>query len=376
MVFRFVHTSDWHIARTYRHRFNSEQAALLRDARARIPERIGALALEQDARVVLVAGDVFDSAEVADDILHKLAASLARFSMVTWHFLPGNHDAAQPNGIWARFQRIASEANVVIHHEAGTAKLADGVELLAAPLHARAISHDPTAWMDERKSTQGTIRIGLAHGSVQGFGSEGDASVMIAADRARRAALDYLALGDWHGCREAGHSAWYSGTPEPDRFTDNDPGNALVVEIAGANQPPKVTKHRSAAYDWRRAALEGNPLRALIALEEQLAANGADISRCLLELTCSGHISLDDEMTLHEHIERLRQVTFHAEVDTARLTVTLPEDGDAGLSNDPILSGVSARLSDRAAADRPDRAIAHRALLMLADFARRQGDAG
>ena len=83
----------------------------------------------------------------------------------------------------------------------------------------------------------GALRIGLAHGSVQGFGSAGDANVPIDPARVKSAGLSYLALGDWHGTTRISDRAWYSGTPEPDGFRDNDPGNALIVRLDGAGPP-------------------------------------------------------------------------------------------------------------------------------------------
>ncbi len=40
-----------------------------------------------------------------------------------------------------------------------------------------------------------------------------------------------MALGDWHGRKQIGPRTWYSGTPEPDAFQDNDPGHALIVAL-------------------------------------------------------------------------------------------------------------------------------------------------
>jgi DNA repair exonuclease SbcCD nuclease subunit len=63
---------------------------------------------------------------------------------------------------------------------------------------------------------------------------------------------DYVALGDWHGTSEITPKAWYSGTPETDRFpkgADNDPGNILEV-VASRGLPPQVTKTRTSHLNW------------------------------------------------------------------------------------------------------------------------------
>ncbi len=104
--------------------------------------------------------------------------------------------------------------------------------------------------MDGVASPAGTLRIGLAHGSVQGFGSAGEANVPIDPARVKSAGLSYLALGDWHGTTRISDRAWYSGTPEPDGFRDNDPGNALVVRSTA-----RAPCRRSSA--WRRRTSRG-----------------------------------------------------------------------------------------------------------------------
>jgi len=368
MAFRFIHTGDWHLAKPFG-RFDAEKAPLLRNARAGIVDRVGELARQVGAGTVLVAGDVFDGSLVADNILRKLAVRLEQFSDLEWHFLPGNHDPATPNGVWQRFTRFAPGEHVVIHHTAGLRSLGDGVELLSAPLHARAIAHDPTAWMVDRVGAGGAIRIGLAHGAVQGFGSAGEASVLIAPDRAVSARLDYLALGDWHGVRQVGPRAWYAGTPEPDQFPENEPGYALSVQIAGDGSEPRVEQHWLGQYCWERHALSADLFAGLAALERNLG-DGDDATRMLLQIQLSGRVGLEEELELRSRIERLGDMTFHTEADFNDLEIATGATNVGGLA-DPLLSTVSERLTERMAGDDAEsREIAHRALILLAGFAR------
>ena len=68
------------------------------------------------------------------------------------------------------------------------------------------------------------MRIGVAHGGIKEFLERvaGDGERVhnaIPADRASRARLDYLALGDWHGRLRIDERTWYSGTPEATHFS-------------------------------------------------------------------------------------------------------------------------------------------------------------
>ena len=120
-------------------------------------------------------------------------------------------------------------------------------------------------WMDGVPSPAGALRIGLAHGSVQGFGSAGEANVPIDPARVKSAGLSYLALGDWHGTTRISDRAWYSGTPEPDGFRDNDPGNALIVRVDDAAAPNGRTRDDGTFHvaapraEGRQRSVAGSP---------------------------------------------------------------------------------------------------------------------
>lgn len=113
-----------------------------------------------------------------------------------------------------------------------------------------------TAWFD-REATAEKLRIGLAHGSVTDFdSSEEGAPSVIAPDRARRAGLSYLGLGDWHGQMKIGPETWYSGAPEADGFKHAETPSALLVDIAGQTAPAAVTSLLTGTINWRRVTLD------------------------------------------------------------------------------------------------------------------------
>lgn len=390
MAVKFIHTGDWHLGKPYG-RFEPDKQALLREARTRIPERVGTLARRLEAQVVLVAGDIFDSPWVGDDVLRKLAARLVQFTDIQWHFLPGNHDPSTPNGVWRRFAAHAGD-HVVIHHEAALVQISEQVDLLVAPLTTKAVSHDPTVWMDQRQSKPGKIRLGLAHGAVRGFGSSGEATVPIAPDRADRGQLDYLALGDWHGVSQVNAHTWYAGTPEPDHFPDNDPGYVLSVEIERAGAPPVVQQHKTAQYKWQSFAIDQDADRKLSALLNELEQD-AEASNTLLQVVLSGAVTIDDELQLRDKVSRLTDLVFDVQSDFSRLTITTGRD-TSDLFEDPMLNQIASRLAAAIAAGETEATtseqsapaqsatahpvtveprVARQALSLLTEFAHRRG---
>ena len=192
---RILHTADWQIGRQY-NRFASEDAVALSEARFSVVERIANLATEERVDLILVAGDVFDAQMVSDRTIRRLFNATQGFSGC-WIMLPGNHDAALAESVWSRAVRLgAVPPNVRVMLEPGVfTDEALRVAVLAAPLTQRQTYQDLTEWFDSAETEAGLLRIGLAHGSVQSVLAEDiDSANPIAANRAQRARLDYLAL--------------------------------------------------------------------------------------------------------------------------------------------------------------------------------------
>src|SRR3546814_19381352 len=84
------------------------------------------------------------------------------------------------------------------------------------------------------------LRIGLAHGSIRDFTARGETKHQIAPDRAKRSSLDYLAPGDWHGTLKVEPRTWDAGTPETDGFQRDEPGHALMIELAPGAAPKEM----------------------------------------------------------------------------------------------------------------------------------------
>lgn len=270
---RFLHTADWQIGRAYT-TFDPDVAPLLAEARLTAVQRLAALATAHQVSAVLVAGDVWDAQTVSDKTIRRLFQCMAGFGG-PWILIAGNHDAALAESVWGRAQRLGCiPANVHVLLEPKVQLFeAEGFAVLPAPLTQRHTYHDLTAWMDLAPTPAGLLRIGLAHGSVQGLLHEGiDSANPIAADRCETAHLDWLALGDWHGVKQVTPRMAYSGTPEPDRFPNNEPGYALLVDIAHPGAVPQVQRLPVAQFHWQRIAVQLQLASDVDALMAQLDA--------------------------------------------------------------------------------------------------------
>lgn len=293
---KFLHTADWQMGRAFT-RFETEDGAALVEARFEVIEKLAQLANEHYCDAVLVAGDVFDAQTVSERTIRRVFNATKGFTG-PWVMLPGNHDAALAESVWTRAQRLgAVPENVHLALEPGVIELEpQNLSILCAPLTQRHTYGDLTQPFNGYETPEGSLRIGLAHGSVQGLLSEDiDSTNPIALDRAEASRLDYLALGDWHGTKQINKRVWYSGTPEPERFRNNEAGNALIVEASQPGATPTVTSIPTGRYQWHQWK---ETLAVQSDLEQLLERLDSLPESAVVDLRLEGSVTLAGEETL------------------------------------------------------------------------------
>lgn len=325
MTFRFVHSGDLHLGKRFG-QFLGDLPAKLREARHATIGRLAEHARVQGASTILLAGDTFDTETPAPEVRRQALAEMRHHAPIRWVILPGNHDSLQAAQLWSTLSTEAPE-NVTLAVEATPLDLASGVVLLPAPCTTRRPGRDLSEWMDGAGTSEGTIRIGLAHGAVQSFSEEGTGLDVIAPDRARRAGLSYLALGDWHGSVEIDPRTRYSGTPEPDRFKHDRPGEALLVSIDDAAALPDVTPLETGGFSWRTLAFDLLDGDNAVALMENLLPEARLRRQALVRLVAGGQARLETHAALAAAVERARPDFAWFELDDERLA-TECEAGD------------------------------------------------
>lgn len=371
---KFLHTADWQIGRVYSFGGDGDghdPAAAMAKARYDVVGTIAELATSERVDAVLVAGDVFDKQALSDGSLRRLVHAMAGFTG-RWVLLPGNHDAALAESVWTRLQRLdVLTPNIDVILEPRVLEYPQsGFAAIAAPLTQRQTHTDLTEWFDTAQTSPELLRIGLAHGSVAGILPESaDSSNPIASDRAATARLDYLALGDWHGTKQVDARTWYSGTPEEDRFKDNDPGNVLIVEIDAPGAVPRVTPKRVGRFSWQLRGVEVNGAADVERLREELLNLGeVDVVRMYV----SGLADFATSEHLRVAIEEARARAHVLEVDLSGLRLEPTAADLAGMKVDGALAEVVDELRGMQA--QPDQAVlANEALKLLFDLVRREG---
>ena len=259
MSVTFLHTADWQLGKPFASVRDEPKRNRLQHERLQSVRRMAAVAKETGADFMLVAGDVFDSSQATKATVSAACAAVGALGIPVYA-IPGNHDHGGPGSIWEQefFRREKDELAPNFHVLLEPRPLVlDQAVILPAPLLRRHEATDPTAWI--RSAADLSLPadrpwIVLAHGTVQGFGETGVANRI---DLGRLPeGISYVALGDWHGTKQVGPRAWYSGTPEIDRFPrgdGNEPGHLLKVTLDGGGAPA-VERISSGMLGWKEMA--------------------------------------------------------------------------------------------------------------------------
>ncbi|MEZ5933007.1 MAG: DNA repair exonuclease [Alphaproteobacteria bacterium] len=340
---RLIHTSDWHVGKVFAFAGDGIMP-LLQRARLDAIDAIGRLAMAENARTVLVAGDVYDKENPDARTLAQPLEKMRGYPGITWHLIPGNHDPDLPNGLWQRLVSLGLPDNVRVHRDNAPIELDERTWLLPAPLRQRHSLDDPTAWMVQAATPEGSRRLGLAHGPIAEFGSSSIAHNLIAPDRAKTAGLDYLALGDWHGAKSIDARTWYAGTPEPDGFDQADSGQALLVDLAGST--PVVTPRRIASHDWLKEAAALQDADDIRRLEQRIRSVRPDLSRLLLRLEVKGMLTLAEHDLFEQLISEtgLAAALCHLDLERDQLIIRPSEDELDRLTGDRVVRDAIRRL--------------------------------
>ena len=318
---KFLHTADWQIG--MKADFVGHAAQKVRDERLAAGRRLVDSANNERAEFILMAGDLFEDNAVDRTLVQRTVDILTHFQGRVY-LIPGNHDPLIPGSVWEHPAWRSAE-NLIVLTEQKPVEIPGGF-LFPCPIRDKYSRKDPTAWIEGKNV--GTIRLGMAHGNVEGLPQD-NPDHPIARDAANRAGLDYLALGHWHSMATYPDSNGivrmaYSGTHEVSRFGERDSGHALVVEIADPRSKPVVRPIETGRLRWQileSEIVESGDLKQL----RQNIEGITEPEALLLDLRLKGLLYSEEKEEL-PHIEDIIATRFlYARIDASEL-LPCPED--------------------------------------------------
>lgn len=276
-MLKIIHAADFHLDSPFSG-LSPEQAALRRAEQRALLDRIADLANEEQADLVLLAGDLLDSGQLYRETAQSLANTLGRIRARVF-IAPGNHD---PYCVGSPYTLPIWPENVHIFSSPQPA----GVELpeLGCTVYGAAFLQEQTdaAPLDGFCAPDdGRIHLMVLHANTEGAGYAPISPAQIAAT-----GLDYLALGHIHqtsGLMKNGRTFWaYPGCPEGRGFDELGEKGVLVLEVDRDTVSSRFVPLCRRRYAIVSVALSGCS-QPLAPIEAALpAGTGQDIYRILL----------------------------------------------------------------------------------------------
>jgi exonuclease SbcD len=289
---RLLHTSDWHLGRSF------HQVGLLGAQAAHLDHLVDVVRAEA-VDAVLVSGDVYDRALPSPETVALLSETLERLvdSGAQVVLSSGNHDSAVRLGFASGLLERAGVHVRTSVADIGRPVLLGDVAVHALPYLEPAVVAEPLGATDRThaavlRAAMERVRavphpgptVVMAHAFVAGGAtsdSERDIAVggvaVVPADVF--AGVDYTALGHLHGRQEVAEGVRYSGSPVAMSFSEHGhTKGGLLVDLSG---PVPVVEEVDAPVERPLAVLRGT-------LDELLADPrhaGAETAWCQVTLT-------------------------------------------------------------------------------------------
>jgi DNA repair protein SbcD/Mre11 len=253
---RVLHTSDWHVGRTFHGR------DLLRDQEAVLGE-LADLVADERVDVVVVAGDLYDRAVPSGEAVQMCTRVLGRIREAGAQIVitPGNHDSAPRMGAFGEFAaagglhlrtRIGSLHRPVLFTDEHGPFAVYGIPYLEPELarqaldapdargHAGVLGEAMRRVRADLATREGARSMVLAHAFVTGGeGCESERPIAVGGVEQVPGSVfdgvDYAALGHLHGPQRLADHLRYSGSPLAYSFAEaQHRKSVLLVEFGPA----------------------------------------------------------------------------------------------------------------------------------------------
>jgi len=293
---RLLHTSDIHIGARFD--FLGSKGDRQREAIRNAFTRIAGMAGGEGFDLLLIAGDLFDSAyQVAESDLAFVLGALAGTGGCRTVILPGSHDFWAPGGVYEReMDRFEAAGDVtLLTPERPRAVFDDlSVAVTGAVLTVPNAPAVPIAGI--KPDARYSRNILMLHGSVTGAAGVSEPGDNAIEFETLEGGFDYVALGHWHSylvVAEAPHAV-YSGSPE--LIARDQRGAGAAVSVVLSERGSAVERVPIGVRRVRRHTVDCTALRTTEGLVRKVVEGVAPDGDTVLELAFSGVVAADAAM--------------------------------------------------------------------------------
>lgn len=344
-MIRILHAADLHLDSPFQG-LGHDKALARRGEQRELLRRIAALAVEREADVLLLAGDLFDSQGAYVETAQLLGEVLSRLPMPVF-IAPGNHDRYSPRSAWRTIE-FGDNVHIFRDETISCVKLESlGLRVWGTAFTERYRTSPLVDFRAEKKP--GVLDVMVLHGEV---GNPASNYGPITVEQLSRSGMDYVALGHVHaasGLMQAGETfyAW-PGCPEGRGFDETGEKGVCLIELEEGACRMEFIPMGGRRYEWIEVDIT-NKESVLSAVE---TAIGRDTERDIYRICLAGETDNPPDMA---GLSRALEGRFYAL--ELRDETTLRRDIWAGRGNDSLKGLFLSRLYDlfQRAADEEER---------------------
>ena len=254
MGIKIFHTADLHLGMRFAG-YPDVQDELI-NARYETLEKLVSLANREDCTLFVMAGDLFDRTTLNVKDISRAARTLNEFNGELIIILPGNHDYyIQDSNLWNEFSKHAGDRVLILKNPDiyDLNKYHLKIKIYAAPCSAKHSSENMIKWINSQKSSEDdSIKIGLAHGSLEGVSPDFDKTYYpMTRKELGSSGIDLWLIGHthlpWPENPDKNARILIPGTPEPDGFDCNHQGSAFMIDLESSSEM-KIQKVSTGKY--------------------------------------------------------------------------------------------------------------------------------
>lgn len=305
---KIFHTADVHLGA----KFNSlgAKSNIQRKAIENSFEFMVDTAIEQNASLLMIAGDLFDSPFPSETTKAFVLSQINKLikERIYVALIAGNHDYLCSNSVYfsqnfkdidSKYFKLFPSGNIDVWNldELNTSIIGASLDHPKNSLDLSKIDDTELKQLDDNK-----IKIGLFHGSIDlGLGAKNN---VLDIKKLKYFNLEYTALGDWHNQLEVSKTPaiYYSGSPEFIANDQTNSGKILIIDI-DENKVVKVSPLKVSKREYKRIDFDLGAFNKFGDIYEKI--KGLGDKDLILEITFKGIKDLEmqiDEQALKDSL--------------------------------------------------------------------------
>jgi DNA repair exonuclease SbcCD nuclease subunit len=272
-MLKILHTADIHLGAKFSGLGN--KGASQREQLRTTFKKIIATAIDERVKIVLIAGDLFDSNQQPQGNIDLV---IEQFNLLNQNnipvcLIPGTHDSLDSSSIYRKVDFEGKCSNLKIFaDESISCKEYPSLDLTiyGKPNLSNRSYISPLKGL--KPSTSSKFHIAMAHGSFYIPGKAAEDDHVFRLEEVKASGMNYLALGHWHEIYKCSEEplAWYPGPPEWIDQNQKQRGAVLLVSLLDSGEV-KVEHKKLGLRDYNEVEIEVSGIQDIEKLKARIS---------------------------------------------------------------------------------------------------------